>query len=307
MKCDISGFLKNLILFVFVMACFFYSTSLSHIYNRKIYPETNFTNRIVPKKSYSLQSNTQSINLSNRSIFYDNGKKIKLYCDHVVKDFYTDAEKVDHLLKKENITLTKLDLINVSLLHSIEVNDFIKINRVKYINYSQDELIPFETIYEKNALVADGIKVVWQPGETGTIRHYIREKYIDGILREKKELSQKKTKDPIKEIIAYGTGKFYGPYRRKFRMCASSYNPTVEQCDGDPFTTATGLRVRFGVVAVDPKVIKLGSRLWVSGYGYAIAADTGGLIKKMKIDLFFWRRLPNENWKGGYIDVYLLE
>ena len=89
-------------------------------------------------------------------------------------------------------------------------------------------------------------------------------------------------------------------------MCASSYNPTVAQCDSDPFTTATGRRVRFGIAAVDPKVIPLHTKLYVAGYGYAIAADTGGLIKNNKIDLFFWRRLADSGWRGGYIDVYIL-
>ena len=40
------------------------------------------------------------------------------------------------------------------------------------------------------------------------------------------------------------------------------------------------------VIAVDPKVIPLGSKVWVEGYGYAVAGDTGGAIKGNKIDLF---------------------
>ena len=40
------------------------------------------------------------------------------------------------------------------------------------------------------------------------------------------------------------------------------------------------------VIAVDPSVIPLGSKVWVEGYGYAVAGDTGGAIKGMKIDLF---------------------
>ncbi len=41
------------------------------------------------------------------------------------------------------------------------------------------------------------------------------------------------------------------------------------------------------VIAVDPSVIPLGSKVWVEGYGYAIAGDTGGAIKGKKIDLHF--------------------
>jgi 3D (Asp-Asp-Asp) domain-containing protein/septal ring factor EnvC (AmiA/AmiB activator) len=51
--------------------------------------------------------------------------------------------------------------------------------------------------------------------------------------------------------------------------------------------TATGVRTTFGVVAVDPSVIPLGTRLTIPGYGEAIAADTGGAIQGNVIDLWF--------------------
>lgn len=51
-------------------------------------------------------------------------------------------------------------------------------------------------------------------------------------------------------------------------------------------TTATGMSVGRGIIAVDPRVIRLGSRVYVSGYGDAIAADTGGAIRGNKIDVW---------------------
>ena len=54
-----------------------------------------------------------------------------------------------------------------------------------------------------------------------------------------------------------------------------------------PGRTATGRMVGWGVVAVDPSVIPLGSRLAVPGYGIGVAADTGGAIKGARIDLWF--------------------
>jgi len=50
--------------------------------------------------------------------------------------------------------------------------------------------------------------------------------------------------------------------------------------------TATGERTRRGIIAVDPRVIPLGSRTYVDGYGEAIAADTGGVIKGRRIDIW---------------------
>ena len=54
-----------------------------------------------------------------------------------------------------------------------------------------------------------------------------------------------------------------------------------------PGRTATGLPVGKGIVAVDPKVIPLRSRLFVPGYGKGIAADVGSAIKGRIIDLWF--------------------
>ena len=54
-----------------------------------------------------------------------------------------------------------------------------------------------------------------------------------------------------------------------------------------PGHTSTGLPVGYGVVAVDPAVIPLGTRLTIPGYGEGVAADTGGAVAGYTIDLWF--------------------
>ena len=54
--------------------------------------------------------------------------------------------------------------------------------------------------------------------------------------------------------------------------------------------TASGLPVQEGIVAVDPRVIPLGSRVWVEGFGVLIAADTGGAIRGDRLDIFMSSR-----------------
>lgn len=71
--------------------------------------------------------------------------------------------------------------------------------------------------------------------------------------------------------------------------------------------TAIGLRARKGIVAVDPKIIPLGTRLYIPGYGEALAADTGGWIKGGRIDLCF-ETLQECFWYGRRkIKIYLVE
>jgi len=72
-------------------------------------------------------------------------------------------------------------------------------------------------------------------------------------------------------------------YTKELDMVATKYNsnePGLSQY------TASGLKTRVGVVAVDRNVIPLGTHLYVEGYGFAIAADTGGAIRGNKIDLY---------------------
>lgn len=79
---------------------------------------------------------------------------------------------------------------------------------------------------------------------------------------------------------------------RTLTMTATAYTASCAGCTGK---TATGINIRSNpgakVIAVDPRVIPLGSRLYVEGYGYAIAGDTGGAIKGHKIDVF----IPNHS------------
>lgn len=71
--------------------------------------------------------------------------------------------------------------------------------------------------------------------------------------------------------------------------------------------TAIGLRARKGIVAVDPRVIPLGTKLYIPGYGEALAADTGGWIKGSRIDLCFESLGECFRFGRRKIKIYLVE
>lgn len=86
-------------------------------------------------------------------------------------------------------------------------------------------------------------------------------------------------------------------------MEATAYLPT----DGDGAgITATGAIARRGIVAVDPNVIPLGTRVYIPGYGTAIAADTGGAIRGNKIDLCMESYGEAMNFGRQSVEVYIL-
>jgi 3D (Asp-Asp-Asp) domain-containing protein len=70
-------------------------------------------------------------------------------------------------------------------------------------------------------------------------------------------------------------------------------------------TTATGLPVGPGIVAVDPSVIPLGSRLTIPGYGEGVAADTGSAVRGAVVDLWFPTPQQAFGWGRRVVTVTL--
>ncbi|WP_416176455.1 3D domain-containing protein [Clostridium sp.] len=83
-----------------------------------------------------------------------------------------------------------------------------------------------------------------------------------------------------------------------------SVNATAYSISG---ITANGMKTSKGIIAVDPRVIPLGSRVYIEGYGYAIAADTGGAIKGNRVDLFFPSNSDAQNWGMKSVNLYILK
>lgn len=89
---------------------------------------------------------------------------------------------------------------------------------------------------------------------------------------------------------------------KEITVSASAYTANCNGCSG---VTSTGINLKLNpdvkVIAVDPSIIPLGTKVYVEGYGYAIAGDTGSSIKGNKIDVFFPSK--SEAYKWGRKDV----
>lgn len=91
-------------------------------------------------------------------------------------------------------------------------------------------------------------------------------------------------------------------------VTATAYTPYCAGCSG---VTATGINVKANpnmkLIAVDPSVIPLGSKVWVEGYGTAIAGDTGGAIKGNKIDLLMPSNGQANSWGVRTVTIKVLD
>lgn len=98
------------------------------------------------------------------------------------------------------------------------------------------------------------------------------------------------------------------PQGNTIAMKATAYTADCAGCSG---ITATGIDLRNDrskkVVAVDPNVIPLGSRVYVEGYGEAVAGDTGGAIKGNRIDLHVATTNAANNWGVRTVNVTILD
>jgi 3D (Asp-Asp-Asp) domain-containing protein len=95
-------------------------------------------------------------------------------------------------------------------------------------------------------------------------------------------------------------------------MVATAYDPGPVSTGKSPGQrgygiTASGMRAGYGVVAVDPRVIPLGTRVYVPGYGAAVAGDTGSAIKGYRIDLGFATYGEAVNYGRRTVTVYVLD
>jgi 3D (Asp-Asp-Asp) domain-containing protein len=93
-------------------------------------------------------------------------------------------------------------------------------------------------------------------------------------------------------------------YSRVLTMSASAYSAYDT---GNSSRTCTGNVVRKGLVAVDPAVIPLGTRIFIAGYGTAIADDVGGSIRGNRIDLAFDSHGEAIQFGRQNVTVYILD
>ncbi|WP_251444244.1 3D domain-containing protein [Veillonella intestinalis] len=170
--------------------------------------------------------------------------------------------------------------------------------------------VEVQVIRQRDDSMHVGEQEVVQEGTAGLVSVQEEILYQDGKEIKKQIISQNDIKQMVPTIIKEGsrdvveTSRGVVRYREVLTMEASAYLPG----DGDGRgITATGMVARRGVVAVDPNVIPLGTRLYIPGYGMAIAADTGGAIRGHRIDLLMDSYGEAMEFGRQSIEVYVLQ
>jgi uncharacterized protein YabE (DUF348 family) len=243
-------------------------------------------------------------------------RPITLLVDGRERKTRSRAKTVGAALDELGITLGRLDRVEPRQFVALRDNMSIRVVRVRQEILTEQEPIPFETRWRPDPNLEIDQRRVDQSGVPGVFKRNVQVTYEDGKEAHRGVVREWVDREPVDEIISYGTkivireldtpeGKLR--YWRKVRLLATSYTAaTSGKSRSHPLygITRLGLRAGKGIVAVDPRVVKLGSYVYVPGYGKALVGDTGGRILGRRIDLGFdegslqlWYR---------WVDVYLL-
>jgi len=270
---------------------------------------------------------TTQKNAGVSEIYINRVQMISIYCDGQMIVVGSYGETVADVLASANITLADTDRVSCSL--DMETYDglSVRVTRVRTEVVSYDQvLVHTDAIYEAASL-QPGEETVLTQGSDGKACCTAMVTYEDGEEVGRRVLSRQVVEEPVDGLILRGVDRsvkeqensgdadyrlhYYTPvtpsagqqntsaplpyipgttqtFKGKVEFTATAYT-----CDGEIGITATGTTARVGAIAVDPRVIPLGTKMYIVSadgqyvYGYCTAEDTGGAIKGNIVDLYY--------------------
>lgn len=231
---------------------------------------------------------------------------VTVQVDGQTRTVLTTAETVGGVLRDCGVVLGRNDFVEPDSVSAVRAGMTIKVTRVDFRVEERRVPIPYRVVRRPDGDLARGLYQVIRPGQTGdelqrweVVRH-------DGVPVRERLVERRVVSAPRDRLVAVGMADTVSRGGRVIRfretrdMRATAYTYTGNNC-------ATGVAPEPGIVAVDPRVIPLGTRLYIEGYGYARAMDTGGTVKGAAVDVFFTTREAALRWGVRQVRVYVLE
>jgi len=222
----------------------------------------------------------------------------------------SSAATVGDLLIDLGITLGDLDRTTPSLKAPLVDRGVVRVTRVSCRRVVEEAPLSAKTILLAATDRPAGSTETLSPGRDGRVRRVVEIWEKDGQVSGRNVLHEQVLTPAEDRVILRSTPRVAnrgGDYRRARRMRATAYDPSPLSC-GPHATgrTATGVKACKGVVAVDTRVIPFGTRLYIPGYGFAVAADRGSAIKGNRIDLCFDTYDEAVRFGSRWVDVYVV-
>ena len=249
-------------------------------------------------------------------------------CTHVLT--------VEQALSGAGIVLGALDRVEPALAAPLAEATDIRVVRVRQSQEHEQETVPFEYVRRDDPTLPLGLWRHVQAGLPGILIRRIETFTEDGEVVSRKVAEDQLVDKPRADVTVYGTKRFSGPLaslqdakrlvpgynavaskdtlavRRVLHVVATGYEAGPRSTGKQPGhqwygVTSIGWQAKPGIIAVDPNVIPYGTRLYVPGYGFGIAGDTGGAIVGHRIDLFYDTEQEAMRWGRRNLPMYILE
>lgn len=251
-------------------------------------------------------------------VFIDHATEVTLIVGGEERQVYTHVLIVGELLDEQNVEVQEKDIVSARSGLMLHDGMTITVTTVRGSTEYEESPIPFHTVYTYDPNVTRGEQLVKQTGANGHLKREYLITVIDG--EETSEIVSETVTLPVDRIVAIGTQVPPVPEGMEavfpvapgeeitcgggiLRVWATWYTAASSGGSG---ITKTGTGVYKGIIAVDPNVIPLGTHLYVPGYGFGIAADTGGGVKGNWIDLGYGAD-DVKDWHTGYADICIID
>lgn len=253
-------------------------------------------------------------------IYINKAVNVKVVVDGKNLSIASAEKTVKDMLEAENIKVNQEDKVTPSIDENLQEGMTVEVTRVKKELVDEVQPIAFETETRNNSELKQGVEEVVQDGSNGERTITTEVVYENGKEVNRRVVKEVVSKNPINKILDIGTLVAVERPSRGSSDQDSEYSSVIS-CESTAYTsdrgdsgtvTATGTTVRrnpdgYSTVAVDPRVIPLGTKLYIEGYGLAIAEDTGGAILGNKVDVYVNSYDEAVNWGRRQVNVYILK
>lgn len=259
-------------------------------------------------------------------ILVNRAKEISFVVGDQVKTVYTCFDTVGEVCADAGYEISDDCKANYRADEVIVPGMKVEVFKHTYEVLTTDEIIPFDVDARINPSLNEGAVCIVQEGINGKKTTVTKISYVNGVETSRQILSSGITQNPVTEIKEIGASKAIMTsrgeivrYSKVIKCTATAYDLSYASCGKNPGDrgygiTASGMKAQYGVIAVDPRVIPLGTRLYVEAYdgnswtyGYCIAGDTGGAIKGNRIDLFYDSHSEAIQFGRRAANVYVLQ